>query len=273
MFQYATGRSLAERLGVEFVLDTSWTVAAGGQDRYELECFGLDARACPVWEVARVPNRSRLVYALQRLRPRRRPFVHPLDEELSTNAFMPAVLTAPDNTYLRGYWQFEDYFIDHEAHVRRAFTFPPLSPESENVAETIRRTPAVSVHVRRGDYIRHDNLGFLDSAYYARATEAIEGTVGRISPFVFSDDPHWCAQNLDLTGEVTIVDRRVADGRDWEDMCLMSICRHHVIANSTYSWWGAWLNPSPSKIVVAPKTWVRGARRVGDPVPKRWIRV
>src|SRR5687767_7196827 len=128
MFQYATGRRLAERHDVELVLDTSWTIEVGRA--YKLGCFDLGVRVCPVWEVARVPNSSRVVRALQRMRPSRRPFVRVIAEQLSTNAFNPAVLTAPGNSYLCGYWQFEDYFVDQEAEVRRAFEFPPLSAES-----------------------------------------------------------------------------------------------------------------------------------------------
>jgi Glycosyl transferase family 11 len=271
MFQYATGLSLAQRHDAELVLDTSWTVEVG--HAYKLGCFDLGVRVCPVWEVARVPNPSRIVSALQRLRPSRRRFVRVLAEDLSTNAFDPAVLNAPDDTYLCGYWQFEDYFVDHEADIRRAFEFPPLSAESGRIAEEIRTAPALSVHVRRGDYVDHDHLGFLDEAYYERAIETIANSVGEIRPFVFSDDPAWCAGRLRFADAATIVERPLAADRDWEDMKLMSLCDHHVIANSTYGWWGAWLNPSRSKLVVAPTRWVQSEKRAGDPVPGRWIRV
>ena len=194
-------------------------------------------------------------------------------EELSTNAFDPAVLTAPDWTYLCGYWQFERYFCEHEAAVRRAFAFPPASAESERIAEEIRDSPAVSVHVRRGDYTEHGHLGFLDEAYYRRAAATIADAVGEVELFVFSDDPAWCAESLSFPRTATIVDRRLAPDRDWEDMWLMSLCRHHVISNSTYGWWGAWLDPSPTKLVVAPRRWVDNEKRQGDPVPERWIRV
>lgn len=275
MFVYATGRSLAERHRTEFVLDASWMAPhkGGGSVRYALGCFDLAERVCPVWEVARVPNPSRLVYALQRLRPSRRRFFHVISESRSTNAFVPGVLTAPDDTYLRGYWQFEEYFVEHEPLIRRVFRFPPLSVEGERIADVIRTSPAVSVHVRRGDYVGHDRLAFLDEAYYRRAVGTIADAIGEVSLFVFSDDPEWCAKKLRLAYPTTIVQRSLPTGGVWEDMQLMSLCQHHVIANSTYSWWGAWLNPSPSKLVVAPKHWVRSEKRAGDPVPERWIRV
>jgi Glycosyl transferase family 11 len=271
MFQYAAGRSLAERRGVELVLDSSWTEEIGRP--YKLGCFDLGVRVCPVWEVARVPNTSRPVRLIQRIRPSRRPFVTLVAEELSTNRFDPAVLTASDFTYLCGYWQFEPYFSEHADAIRSAFGFPALSAESEQIAERIRSGTAVSVHVRRGDYTDHAHLGFLDDSYFHRAVETISRSVPHVELFVFSDDPAWCAQNLRFAVPSTVVERPLEPDRDWEDMRLMSMCRHHVIANSTYGWWGAWLNPSASKLVVAPKKWVQNEKRVGDPVPAGWIRV
>jgi hypothetical protein len=274
MFQYAAGRRLANIHGTELVLDTSGILQAGGpneHERNELECFSLAERVCPVWEVARVPNPSRVVYALQRLRPSSRRFVHPLSEDFSTNAFKPEVVTAPDQTYLLGYWQFEEYFADREPEIRHAFAFPRMAADSGWLADTIREKPSVSVHVRRGDYLAEERLGFLDASYYRRAVHMIIGENGPVQPFVFSDDPGWCRNNLDLDN-ATIVDRPLPVERVWEDMCLMSLCDHHVISNSTFGWWGAWLNPSPSKVVVAPKRWVLSPKRIGDPVPARWLR-
>ena len=271
MFQYATGRRLAEHHHVELVLDTSWTVEI---DRpFELSCFDLTEQARPVWEVARVPNSSPVVRALQRVRPSRRRFLVVVSDDLETNSFQPAVLAAPNHAYLCGWWQFEGYFIDHEATIRRAFVFPPLSDESDMIAEQISTTTAVSVHVRRGDYLSHSRLGFLDESYYRRAVESIRSRVGDTEVFVFSDDPSWCKRQLQLPVPTHVIERRLPVGRDWEDMCLMSLCSHHVVANSTFSWWGAWLNSSPSKLVVAPSRWVQDEKRVGDPVLDSWIRV
>jgi hypothetical protein len=275
MFVYAAARGVADRLDTELVLDTSWMVEGRGwgEIKYELGCFDLDARVCPVWEVGRVPNASRVVRALQHLRPSRRPFLTLVTEDDATNAFLPSFSSVPDNSYLRGYWQFEGYFADIDARIRRDFTFPPLSAEGERLAAEIRTVPAVAVHVRRGDYVGVDRIGFLDVDYYHRATETIANRVGDIQLFVFSDDPEWCAENMTFMHPTTVVERHVSLGRPWQDMQLMSLCRHDVIANSTYSWWGAWLNRSPEKIVVAPRRWVQSDKRAGDPVPEGWIRV
>ena len=271
MFQYATAFSLALRHGAELVLDTSWTLEIGRT--FELDCFRLDARVCPVWKVGRVPNASRIVRAAQHLRPSRRPWLHVIAEDHHTNEFDPAVLDAPDDTYLCGYWQFPEYFSAHEADVRHSLAFPQLSGEAASVAEEIKSERAISVHVRRGDFLEHEHLRNLDAGYYVRGTSAIIDVVGDARIFVFSDDPRWCSENLQFAGATTVVDRASDPRRAWEDMCLMSLCDHHVIANSTYSWWGAWLNPSADKIVVAPARWVGSDHRVGDPVPQEWTRI
>ncbi len=278
MFQYAAGRALAERHGTDLVLDTSWMVEVrrgGGVVENELAwAFDLDEQVRPVWEVARLPNPRRWVYALQRLRPRRdRRFVRVVEEDTRTNAFVPEVLTAPDDTYLRGYWQFEDYFADREEAIRAAFAFREPSAETRELEERIRALTSVSVHVRRTDYTRHPYLGFLDVAYYERGTARIGAQLEGIHLFVFSDDPEWCKRELSLPFPTTVVDRPLAPDRAWEDMLLISRCDHHVTSNSTFSWWGAWLSPSPAKVVVAPERWTLHPHRVGDPIPDRWIRV
>jgi alkanesulfonate monooxygenase SsuD/methylene tetrahydromethanopterin reductase-like flavin-dependent oxidoreductase (luciferase family) len=251
------------------VLDTSWT--EHGTTVNELGFFDLGVRACPVWEVARVPNPSPVVRALQRLRPSGRPFLRVLAEK-SHDVFEPEVLSAPDDTYLLGFWQFEEYFAEHESRIREAFTFPPLAGESERVANEIGESLAVGMHVRRGDYASHDLFEHLDAEYYARAADTVADAVGEIRVFVFSDDPRWCAEELAFEHETMIVDRSLAPDRHWEDLALMTLCHHHVIANSSYGWWGAWLSPSQGKVVVAPRRWVRG-EYAADPVPARWLRV
>jgi hypothetical protein len=276
MFQYAAGRALAERHGADLVLDTSWMLEfrrGGGVAENELVCFGLAEEVRPVWEVARVPNPRRWVHALQRLRPTARSFVRVIEENLRTNAFAPEVLTAPDQTYLRGYWQFEDYFADQEAAIRAAFSFPVPGDETRRILDGLDGAPTASLHVRRADYAGLAQLGFLDAEYYARAVEAIAARVDGLRLLVVSDDPAWCRAELRLPFPTTVVERPLAAGRAWEDMLLVSRCDHHVIANSTFSWWGAWLNPAEEKIVVGPARWTLSDRREGDPVPARWLRV
>jgi hypothetical protein len=280
MFQYAAGRALADRRGVELLLDTSWFDYARGKGidtRYELDCFALDVRLAPVWDVARIRGRSGVRRLRQRLRPSRRPLLTSIDEN-STFAFEPRVLVAEDNTYLSGYWQSQAYFADRESLIRDDFAFPALEADGAQLASEIAVSPSVSVHVRRADYVASERaralIGSLDATYYADAVDAVGAVAGELALFVFSDDPDWCRRNLVFACPTTIVDRALPADRAWEDLCLMSLCRHHIVANSSFSWWGAWLDESPDKIVVAPRHWLAAGEHPHDRrVPEAWLRV
>jgi hypothetical protein len=164
--------------------------------------------------------------------------------------FSPAVFDIPDNTDISGYFQSEKYFKHAEDIVRDLFTFrPEIRERAERELANIKDdAPRVSIHVRRGDYVANSgNHTVTGLNYYGEA----------ISKFfydkqyrfvVFSDDPEWCRDAFDGGYVVDIND-------SYTEMCMMSMCDHHIIANSSFSWWGAWLNPNPKKIVTAPSQW------------------
>jgi hypothetical protein len=277
MFQYATARAVAERVGAPLVLDSSWIDGDGGAvttevRRYELGCFELDAPLQPVERVARL-RRSAL--------PSRRPLLHELAEPQFGQP-CPELLEATDNTYLRGYWQNVTYFQDADARLRRDFTFrPEITAQQPEVAQAIRESPVptVSLHVRRSDYVTdagvRERMGTLDPGYYSRALDALGSGVGSVRLFVFTDDPEWCTSNLALSEHDMVVGAARAERDTWASiMHLMTLCDHHVLANSSFSWWGAWLNPSPAKIVVAPRPWVQDTRwEEGGRIPDDWVRI
>lgn len=275
MFQYAIGRSLAEQVGAELFLDSSWIEQHPG-GRYELEAFGLGAEVVHVRKIARLRAWTRGRRLLQRLRPSPRPYLRVI-EEASDFSFEPRVLEAGDRTYLTGYWQREDYFARHEEQIRHDFAFPEISAESAALATLIKQAPAVAVHVRRGDYAggaAGRQMGTLERDYYHRAVGRIAAEVGAIQLFLFSDDFAWCTANLEFVHPTVPVERELGPERAYEDMQLMSLCRHHVIANSSFSWWAAWLNPSPQKLVVAPRKWFRDSRLNAQYVlPAAWVRL
>jgi hypothetical protein len=263
MFQYAAGRALAARHGAQLVLDSSWIDGAGGAvstevRRYELGCFELESRLAPVEEVGRL-RRSVL--------PSRRPALREL-EEPAFGQPCPELLQATDNTYLRGYWQNVTYFEDAEAQVRRDFTFrPEIAAQQSDVARQIGESPVptVSLHVRRSDYVTdpgvRDRMGTLEPEYYSRALDALGSGVGSVRLYVFTDDPEWCTTNLRLNEQDVVVGAARA-----AEMHLMTLCDHLVLADSSFSWWGAWLNPNPAKIVVAPRPWLQD-------LPTEWVRI
>ncbi|NHA04940.1 alpha-1,2-fucosyltransferase [Mucilaginibacter sp. HC2] len=180
--------------------------------------------------------------------------------------------------YLDGYFQHEDYFKNIRSQLLKEFTFPALMGEAKSYADTISQLPnSVSIHVRRADYLKAAIAayhGVLPLSYYKNAVELIHKSISNAHYFIFSDDTAWCRNNFDfLSDTATIID---INNQDWMDMALMSNCKHHIIANSSFSWWAAWLNPSTNKMVIAPRNWYAHQEKTDGNhhlIPKDWIRV
>ena len=179
--------------------------------------------------------------------------------------------------YFKGFYQSERFFKDVEDEVRQAFAFDlnKANAESQTLAQQIQENPhAVSLHVRRGDYMEpkfYKRYGTVCSqAYFQRAVEMMLAQVPQAHFYIFSDDVEWVQQNLRLPRATVVSCNRGADS--WQDMMLMSLCRHNIICNSTFSWWGAWLNANPEKRVIAPSRWLAD---VDMPyiIPETWIKV
>jgi hypothetical protein len=187
------------------------------------------------------------------------------------------MLSLPDGVYLDGFWQSEKYFLDIEPTLRKEFSLrKAASPRSLDLANQISSSNAVGLHVRRGDYLSQDKMefhGVCSLDYYIAAVSIISSKIPAPHFFVFSDDPEWAVENLRLSYLTTFV--RDADGnKPYEHIWAMSLCKHHIIANSSFSWWGAWLSVNPEKIVIAPKQWFRlQTLDSKDIVPERWMRI
>lgn len=274
LFQYACARALSLRLGAEVVLDLRELSRGAAHAVYGLHHFAVRARIGTPDELP--PARSRILpYALWRtglVRPR---FLR--ERGLGLN---PAVLSALDGTYLHGYFQSEGYFRDAREVIRTELEIiAPPSTENRIWIDRIGADErAVSLHVRRGDYAADSKgqavHGTCDATYYARAVEALRARAGILPRlYVFSDDPAWARDHLDLGAETVVLDHNPPSAAV-EDLRLMGLCRHHVIANSSFSWWGAWRNPSPDKVVVAPERWFADpALHNPDICPDDWLRV
>ena len=278
MFQYACARRLAHRLGTELKLDLS-TAESYGPRKYALDGLNISAQLATAAAVKSIQRRARISDHLpRRLLDRIPGWRYEVFRERSF-AFDPAVLELRGNILLEGYWQSERYFADIADIVRLEFS-PAAAPAAGAASHqaNIRDTNAVSVHVRRGDYVSNPGAnryhGVCDLDYYRRAVEIITRTEPQPHFFVFSDDPEWAAQNLRLGFPTVVVESAGGDDGARADLHLMSLCRHHIIANSSFSWWGAWLNPKPEKKVVAPQKWfAAGARDTRDLVPADWMRI
>lgn len=276
MFQYACGRALALRTGHALVLESSLldTQHPTAARFYALDAFAIDAR------LATPADMAAPLSLLDRVRRRLgRPVAAALPtlQEPHTH-FAPDLFPAHfDRLCLVGYWQSEKYFADHADAIRRDFALR-AAPAARLDAALLARLAAVesvSLHIRRGDYVDNPKTnafhGVCPPDYYRRAAAHIAGQVHAPEFFVFSDDPDWVRENLKLDFPLHLV----SDGRlqNYEELTLMSRCHHHIIANSSFSWWGAWLNARPGKIVCAPRTWFRDpALDTRDLVPPAWFR-
>ena len=266
MFQYALGRRLAlerkEALWLDLSLFEDRTYASARD--YRLDAFHICAPH--LITQSRLSLLDRLSLFLVRPTPVPEKAYHALQ-----------ALPPGRSLCFEGYWQREEYFAPVTEAIRKEFQLKmPLSPERLEIAAQFDAS-AVSIHVRRGDYVMAPEFtayfGTCTAGWYGAAIATICDRVENPHFFVFSDDPDWARANLPLGDlPVQFIGPR-PDKRDAEDLHLMSRCAHHIIANSSFSWWAAWLNPSPVKIVVAPKVWYRGAPETPAHVPASWIRL
>lgn len=279
MFQYATGRALSLRLSQPLRLDISGFDGYGLHQGFELSrVFACnpeiatddEIRDLLGWRASRVARRILLRPAFRWLHGARlvvEPHFH----------YWPEIEGLSRNVYLAGYWQSEKYFSDASATIRTDFAFRvPLSKQNAELAGSIVQTTAVSLHVRRGDYVSNAKAnaahGLCSLDYYRAAILHMAAHVERPEFFVFSDDIAWVKANLKIDFPCQYVDHNQG-AESYNDMRLMSLCGHHIIANSSFSWWGAWLNPNMDKIVVAPKKWFATDKNVEDLYPARWVMI
>lgn len=272
MFQYATGRSLASKRGVPLALDTR-PLNTDKLRNYALGGWSIGGTIAEPATLPRAPGpiARRLRWLPKALQSRRR-----VIETAFT--FDPSILELAPPVHLTGNWQSERYFVDIADLIRAEFQLREhLTIDRASLAEEITGRNAVSVHVRRGDYVSNPTAnafhGTCSPKWYAHAKAEMDQAVSEADYVVFSDDPGWARTNLPQFADALFVEPS-ADGKDEQDMHLMALCRHHIIANSSFSWWGAWLNPSPVKVVIAPLRWFKGAKHdTRDLIPQGWIRL
>lgn len=271
MFQYALGLMLKHN-GYSIKLDVSKYKYYQIHNNYELESvFGINEKHASVFDRMRLGyiRDNRLTRWMLSTAFAKKSIICESDK-----GFEAGILTL-DNRYYKGYWQNESYFLEVGKEVRDAYRFKDFDrPELVELADEISSCESVSMHIRRGDYLTTPlYMGICDIDYYIRALEVIKDKVKKdISIYAFSNDAEWVRSNFDGFN-VTVVDINHGE-QSYRDMQLMSLCKHNIIANSSFSWWGAWLNNHEDKIVIAPKKWVNSDKEVFNGiVPERWIKV
>lgn len=259
MFQYAAGRALADRLGTELLLDTrafehALALQAYTRRAYALGPFKLRARVAtpadlknwPVW-VVEIGMRLPLV----------RPWLRRWHFE-SAITYDPSVRTLHEPVCLVGYWQSARYFTDIADAIRADFTLRhPLTDANARLLELARSDSSVGLHVRRGDFVSLNHAaqmhGLCSIDYYRRAISLVRNGCPQCHFIVFSDDPQWARAELPLDPSAVFVTGN--DPSPEQDLALMSACKHHILANSSFSWWAGWLGYSPEQVVIAPAPW------------------
>jgi len=278
LFQYATGRSIALKNNLPLKLDLSWFKDQPGRP-YSLNHFAIIEDIAVPDEIAHLKrNEMRLLNRIvTTYKECSKPYYRRTYIREKSLDFDPNILQISGSAYLEGYWQSEKYFKDIEDIIKREFTvIDPPDNENLNYARMIQSSNAVAIHVRRGDYISDPNAnqfhGICSLQYYNRAIDQIMLTVKNPHFFVFSDDPAWTQDNLKIDAQKTFVVHNPPD-KNYEDLRLMSLCSHFIIANSSFSWWGAWLSRNESKIVIAPSRWFQDTKYNDvDRLPEKWIR-
>jgi len=290
MFQYAAGLALAEARRTVLKLDVSWFQEYpehAAHNRYALSCFNITEQFATEEEIIRcrgvqLTRSERLAAALaKKLRLYQLAQLYPTNGHWyieTPHITQDDFLNLPNNTYLDGMFQSERFFLPSTNLLRKHFSlrYPPTF-EVQAVAARITSAPSIALHFRRGDYISNPSfsreLGSLNLAYYHQALAHLSEKSPSAKVYIFSDDIEAVASELKLEVPHEFV-RCVEPWHPWDKIRLMSLCEHIAIANSTFSWWAAWLNPSAEKLVIAPEPWFAGSKHNGaDIVPTSWIRL
>lgn len=290
MFQYAAGLALTEHRRTIHKLDAFWYrdhADYGRHVRYALSCLNITEQFATEEEIDRVRGVQltrterwsvTLARALRLYRYARRHAAPSNYHRAPGFAFYPAFFEQPENTYLHGMFQSEKFFAPIADLLRLHFSFryPPM-PEVEALAARIRSGPSAAVNFRRGDYVSNESVrrefGVLDLDYYHRAVRLLRERSPRATLYIFSDDIEAVAREFHPPGPHEFV-RCVKPWHVHDKLRLMSLCEHMAVANSSFSWWAGWLNPSPDKLVVAPDPWfVNSPADQHDIAPASWTRL
>jgi hypothetical protein len=260
MFQYALYLSYIQE-GVHASLDLSHFKQPGASAQYELKrVFNINALESGTVQKVLSKILWKFQYRFSNV---------PYKETDERFGWYDENISKLTNAYLKGYWQCEQYFLDAADVIRRDFTFPhSLDDNNMALIERMQQCNAVGLHIRRGDYQQAGRNWAAPLSYYQNAIAFIRNKIPDPCFFIFSDSPAWVAENIQLENSVFI--NHNTGKQSFVDMQLMSCCQHNIIANSSFSWWAAWLNKNENKMVVAPTPWMPGMEGTRDIIPAGW---
>ncbi|MBO0951850.1 alpha-1,2-fucosyltransferase [Fibrella forsythiae] len=247
LFQYAFGRALSLYHSVPLKTDLYWFQHEQNTShrKYGLTHFNIQAPEATWQEL------DTYIFADTKWHRLTRPYYKRIRIEERSNKYDANVWKFPKHTYVLGFWQAWRYFADYHAPIREEFQIiTPPSDQAARYLDQMSRGTSVSVHIRRGDYLTNPTFNTLTPEYYQRAISYLQERYESLNWFVFSDDMPWVQENITLPESTTLVKGL----SDIDDFRLMNAARHSIIANSTFSWWAAWLKETGDHVIVAPQT-------------------
>lgn len=273
MFQYAIGKGLAKRNNDILKLDITGFEHQEGfatPREYSLNCFNIEENFATENEIMRLKYGN---YFSAKLKlPNKKTHVR----ECKINCFDESIFNHQGDTYLDGYWQTEKYFKDIRETIVSDFSLKNAKGLNKALLADLANSDSVSLHVRRGDYVSDKGTnqfhGVCGLPYYLEAITYLKEKVSKPTLYIFSDDIPWVKENLKTDLPINYVSN--GQIKDYAELTLMSKCKHNIIANSSFSWWGAWLNESLGKIVIAPRKWFANkSANSPDMIPETWVRI
>ena len=281
MFQFAAGRALSYRLNSDLLLDRSFLDAdpkgAWTKREFELDIFNVDCKFLEEAQIRKLNPANKNIFRIlfRKLMPGFSGIYYLNEMGFS---YQDKFEMISGDVYLNGYWQSEKYFEKYGALIAKDFQFrTPLLKENIALSERIKSAESVSLHVRRTDFIADPKVaqvhGVCTPDYYVNAVSKLKKQYEHLKGFVFSDDPQWAKDNIVTDIPLEYVTNN-SGKNSYVDMQLMSMCKHNIIANSSFSWWAAWLNKNEDKVVCAPGNWFADKSiNTKDLYPKTWLKL
>ncbi len=280
LFQYSAGKSLALKHNTTLKLDLSFLNADPNnlhtKRSLELEAFDLDYEIADESDLKAYQKKD----LFSKLVKKCFPFLsnkYRLVNEAQFN-FNQDFFSYPKNVYLNGFWQSEKYFKNiREVLLKEIVIRDEMTAQCKEMRDKIRNSNSVSLHIRRGDYVTNKNAssfhGVLSMEYYSKAIDLLTKEFKDLTFYVFSDDMDWVKSNFKIKNKVEYIDFNTGE-KNCFDLYLMSLCKHNIIANSSFSWWGAWLNKNEDQKVIAPEKWFLSEDvNTSDLIPDTWIKL
>lgn len=274
MFQYSAGRILSLNCNADLYLDVAEYAKVKMHNGYELGKFSIKENFFKRNILDLVSLKNEKIYKLLNIIKKRKINYY---KEKKYFVYDEGLLKVTTPVYLDGYWQSYRYLDFYRSQLLSDFEFRTQpNKKNQNLINQMGEVNSIAVHIRRGDYLTNKEFSrvhnVLDLNYYDDALRLIKSKISDPQFYIFSDDIDWAKVNIRIDGKCTFVHNPKESSI--EDLRLMKACKHNIIANSTFSWWGAWLNSHPNKMVIAPIEWLKtDLEKNSDLIPKEWIRV